>query len=64
LKAGPKDEFFAWLSATVGCLTRPEKCSVKVLCRAINRRGTGEGALSTRVVATRAEVDMKVIKDE
>jgi hypothetical protein len=44
-------------------LTRPEKYFEKVLRLAINKRGTNEGAL-TRVVATRAEIDMKLIKDE
>ncbi|KAI6689327.1 hypothetical protein NL676_026155 [Syzygium grande] len=63
LKTDPKDEFFAILRATVKCLTRPEKYFEKVLRLAINRRGTDEGAL-TRVVATRAEVDMKFISEE
>ncbi|CAK7347131.1 unnamed protein product [Dovyalis caffra] len=63
LKADPKDEFLALLRATVKCLTRPEKYFEKVLRLAVNKRGTDEGAL-TRVVATRAEVDMKAIKDE
>ncbi|KAJ6730364.1 ANNEXIN [Salix viminalis] len=63
LKADPKDEFLALLRATVKCLTRPEKYFEKVLRLAINNRGTDEGAL-TRVVTTRAEIDMKLIKDE
>lgn len=63
LKADPNDEFLALLRATVKCLTRPEKYFEKVLRLAINKRGTDEGAL-TRVVATRAEIDMKLIKDE
>ncbi|XP_030455304.1 annexin Gh1 [Syzygium oleosum] len=63
LKTDPKDEFLAILRATVKCLTRPEKYFEKVLRLAINRRGTDEGAL-TRVVATRAEVDMKFISEE
>uniref|UniRef100_A0A5B6YXY2 Annexin n=2 Tax=Davidia involucrata TaxID=16924 RepID=A0A5B6YXY2_DAVIN len=62
LKADPKDEFLAILRATVKCLTCPEKYFEKVLRLAINRQGTDEGAL-TRVVTTRAEVDMKIIKD-
>lgn len=44
------------------CLIYPEKYFEKVTRLAINRQGTDEGAL-TRVVATRAEVDMKIIKD-
>lgn len=63
LKTDPKDEFLAILRATVKCLTRPEKYFEKVLRLAINRQGTDEGAL-TRVVATRAEVDMKFISEE
>lgn len=45
------------------CLTRPEKYFEKVVRLAINKRGTDEGAL-TRVVTTRAETDMKIIKEE
>ncbi|XP_030545248.1 annexin Gh1-like [Rhodamnia argentea] len=63
LKTDPKDEFLAILRATVKCLTRPEKYFEKVLRLAINRQGTDEGAL-TRVVATRAEVNMKFISEE
>ncbi|KAI3460027.1 hypothetical protein Pfo_016690 [Paulownia fortunei] len=63
LKTDPKDEFLAILRATVKCLVYPEKYFEKVIRLAINRRGTDEGAL-TRVVATRAEVDLKIIKDE
>ncbi|KAK2984651.1 hypothetical protein RJ640_006634 [Escallonia rubra] len=63
LKTDPKDEFLAVLRATVKCLTYPEKYFEKVLRLAINKLGTDEGAL-TRVVATRAEVDMKAIKGE
>ncbi|KAK4381157.1 Annexin D2 [Sesamum angolense] len=62
LKADPKDEFLALLRATIKCLVCPEKYFAKVLRLSINKLGTEEGAL-TRVVATRAEVDMKVIKD-
>uniref|UniRef100_A0A2P2NJ99 Annexin n=1 Tax=Rhizophora mucronata TaxID=61149 RepID=A0A2P2NJ99_RHIMU len=63
LKTDPKDEYLALLRATVKCLTCPEKYFEKVLRLAINKRGTDEGAL-TRVVATRAEVDLKIIADE
>ncbi|KAL0352423.1 UNVERIFIED_CONTAM: Annexin D1 [Sesamum calycinum] len=62
LKADLKDEFLALLRATIKCLVCPEKYFAKVLRLSINKLGTEEGAL-TRVVATRAEVDMKVIKD-
>ncbi|XP_031288235.1 annexin D1-like [Pistacia vera] len=63
LKTDPKDEYLALLRATVKCLIRPERYFEKVLRLAINRQGTDEGAL-TRVVTTRAEIDMKVIKEE
>ncbi|KAL7176004.1 hypothetical protein ACSBR2_029558 [Camellia fascicularis] len=63
LEADPNNEFLSILRATVKCLTWPEKYFEKVLQLAINKRGTDEGAL-TRVVATRAEVDMKIIKEE
>jgi len=63
LKADPKDEFLSLLRATVKCLISPEKYFEKVVRLAINKRGTDEGAL-TRVVATRAEVDLKIIADE
>ncbi|KAL3735147.1 hypothetical protein ACJRO7_024309 [Eucalyptus globulus] len=61
LKTDPKDEFLR--APTVKCLTRPERYFEKVLRLAINKRGTDEGAL-TRVVALRAEVDMKFISEE
>ncbi|KAK7275763.1 hypothetical protein RIF29_16885 [Crotalaria pallida] len=63
LEADPKDEFLAILRATVESLVRPEEYFVKVLRSAINKTGTDEGAL-TRVVATRAEVDLKIIAEE
>lgn len=62
LKEDPKDEFLTLLRAAVKCLVYPEKYFEKVLRLAINKLGTDEGAL-TRVVATRAEVDMKAIKE-
>lgn len=62
LKADPKDEFLTILRATVKCLIFPEKYFSKVLRLGINKLGTDEGAV-TRVVATRAEVDMKSIKE-
>ncbi|KAK6938162.1 Annexin repeat [Dillenia turbinata] len=63
LKDDPEDEFLALLRATVKCLTRPQLYFEKVVRLAINKLGTDEGAL-TRVVTTRAEIDLKVIKDE
>lgn len=63
LKADPKDDYLKLLRATIKCLTCPEKYFEKVLRLAINRLGTDEGAL-TRVVTTRAEVDLQRIKEE
>ncbi|XP_057487389.1 annexin Gh1-like [Actinidia eriantha] len=62
LKTDPKDEYLILLRATIKCLTCPEKYFEKVLRLAINKLGTDEWAL-TRVVATRAEVDMQRIKE-
>ncbi|XP_076903568.1 annexin Gh1-like [Bidens hawaiensis] len=63
LKADPNDEFLKILRATIKSLTDPAKYFEKVLRLAINKQGTDEDAL-TRVVTTRAEFDMKMIKDE
>ena len=63
LKTDPEDEYLKLLRATIKCLTCPEKNFEKVLRLAINKLGTDEWAL-TRVVTTRAEVDMQRIKEE
>ncbi|KAL8226349.1 hypothetical protein R6Q57_016181 [Mikania cordata] len=63
LKADPNDEFLRMLRATIKSLTNPAKYFEKVLRLAINKQGTYEDAL-TRVVATRAEYGMKIIKEE
>ena len=63
MKADPNDEFLKLLRATIKSLTYPTKYYEKVLRLAINRQGTDENAL-TRVVATRAEFDMKSIIEE
>ncbi|KAL4334965.1 hypothetical protein GQ457_07G004460 [Hibiscus cannabinus] len=57
------DEFLKLLRAAIQCLTAPEKYFAKVLREAIVGLGTDEWAL-TRVVTTRAEVDMVRIKEE
>lgn len=62
LKADPKDEFLSTLRAIIKCFISPEKYFEKTIRLAINKVGTDEGAL-TRVIATRAEVDLKLIKD-
>ncbi|KVG94664.1 Annexin, partial [Cynara cardunculus var. scolymus] len=63
LKADPKDEYLKLLRSTIKCLTVPEKYYEKVLRLAINKLGTDEWAL-TRVITTRAEVDLKRIAEE
>ncbi|XP_010519602.1 PREDICTED: annexin D2 isoform X2 [Tarenaya hassleriana] len=63
LKEDPKNEYLKLLRAAIKCLTYPEKHFEKLLRLAINKMGTDEWAL-TRVVITRAEVDMDRIKEE
>ncbi|KAL5562899.1 hypothetical protein UlMin_032646, partial [Ulmus minor] len=63
LKADPNDDYLAFLRATIKCLTYPEKYFEKVVRLAIKGLGTDEEAL-TRVMVTRAEVDMKRIIEE
>lgn len=63
MKTDPKDEYLKLLRDIVKCLTVPEKYFEKVLRQAINKIGTDEWGL-TRVVASRAEVDMQRIKEE
>ncbi|KAH0996189.1 hypothetical protein GBA52_020053 [Prunus armeniaca] len=63
LKADKDDEFLQLLRQTITSLTASEKNFEKVLCLAIKKLGTDEGAL-TRVVTTRAEVDLHSIKQE
>ncbi|ESW31646.1 hypothetical protein PHAVU_002G255700 [Phaseolus vulgaris] len=63
LKTDPKDAYLKLLRAAIKCLTFPEKYFAKVLRLAINKLGTDECAL-TRVVATRAEVDLQRVGEE
>ncbi|PON63846.1 Annexin [Parasponia andersonii] len=63
LKTDPKDDFLALLRTTIKCLTSPEKYFEKVIRFSIKGLGTDEEAL-TRVVVTRAEVDMKCVIEE
>uniref|UniRef100_A0A7N0VCT2 Annexin n=1 Tax=Kalanchoe fedtschenkoi TaxID=63787 RepID=A0A7N0VCT2_KALFE len=63
LGADDKDEYLSLLRGAINCLTYPERYFAEVLRLAIKGQGTDEHAL-TRVVATRAEVDMKTIKEE
>ncbi|PON32305.1 Annexin [Parasponia andersonii] len=63
LKADQNDEFLKLLRSVIKGLTVPEKHFEKVLRQAINKLGTDEWAL-TRVITTRAEVDLHRIKEE
>ncbi|KAK3020974.1 hypothetical protein RJ639_046961 [Escallonia herrerae] len=63
LKTDPTNEYLTFLRRIIKCLTCPEKYFEKVLRYAIKGLGTDERAL-TRVVTTRAEVDMERIKEE
>lgn len=63
LKNDAKDEYLKFLRATIKCLSYPQKYFEKAIRLAILGIGTDEEVL-TRVVVTRAEVDMKRIKEE
>ncbi|OMP04073.1 Annexin [Corchorus olitorius] len=56
------DEFLVTLRTAVRCLNDPKKYFEKVLRNSINRVGTDEDAL-TRVIVSRAEKDLKEIKE-
>ncbi|XP_074565196.1 annexin Gh1-like [Curcuma longa] len=62
LKSDPKDEFLSALRAIVRCITCPERYFEKAMRLAMNRIGTDEEAL-TRIITTRTEVDMRLIKE-
>lgn len=62
MKSDPKDEYLAALRAVIRCICCPEKYFEKVIRMAIAGLGTDENAL-TRVITTRAEVDLKVVKE-
>ncbi|MQM22878.1 hypothetical protein Taro_055937 [Colocasia esculenta] len=61
-KSDPEGEYALALRAIICCLTSPDKYFEEVLRLAINKMGTDEEAV-TRVIATRAEVDMQKIKE-
>ncbi|KAK9282773.1 hypothetical protein L1049_010994 [Liquidambar formosana] len=62
LLGDPADELSSALRMAIRCITDSEKYYEKVLRNAINKAGTDEDALS-RVVITRAEKDLKEIKE-
>nr|AFK33579.1 unknown [Lotus japonicus] len=63
LETDSDDEYLNLLRATIKSLTYPEKYFEELLRLAINKTGTDEWAL-TRVVTTRAEVDLQKIAEE
>ncbi|KAI3415016.1 Annexin [Psidium guajava] len=63
LLAEQPDDFTVALRTAIRCLNDPKKYFEKVLRNAIKRVGTDEDAL-TRVIVTRAEKDLKEIKEE
>jgi annexin D len=62
LKADPKDEFLATLRAIIRCFTCPDRYFEKVIRLALGGVGTDENSL-TRVITTRAEVDLKLVME-
>lgn len=62
LKSDPKDHFLSALRAIIKCITSPEKYFEKAIRLSIDRIGTDEEAV-TRVITTRAEFDLKLIKE-
>ncbi|KAK4716913.1 hypothetical protein R3W88_015251 [Solanum pinnatisectum] len=63
MRANPKDQYLTLLRSAIKCLMEPEKYFEKVLRLAMKGFGTDEESL-TRVVATRAEVEMELIKEK
>jgi annexin A7/11 len=57
------NEFLSALVAITSCISNPAMYFEQVLRTAMKRRGTDEDAL-TRIISTRAEVDMEVIKEQ
>ncbi|KAL3537726.1 hypothetical protein ACH5RR_001092 [Cinchona calisaya] len=62
LKDDPANEYLAALLTAIRCINDPRKYYEKVLRNALNKSGTDEDAL-TRVIVTRAEKDLKDIKE-
>eukprot|EP00252_Welwitschia_mirabilis_P023335 TRINITY_DN656_c0_g1_i1.p1 TRINITY_DN656_c0_g1~~TRINITY_DN656_c0_g1_i1.p1 ORF type:complete len:315 (+),score=55.67 TRINITY_DN656_c0_g1_i1:240-1184(+) len=63
LEEGGQKDFRSTMRAVVKCISCPEMYFVETLRLALDKLGTDEEAL-LRVVVTRAEVDMQIIKDE
>ncbi|KAH7536646.1 hypothetical protein FEM48_Zijuj03G0006600 [Ziziphus jujuba var. spinosa] len=58
----PPNDFQKALHTTVRCLTDPHKYFAKILRDGVKKLGTDEDSV-TRVIVTRAEKDLKVIKE-
>lgn len=63
LKNGKPEDFLESLRIVIKCICFPERYFAKVLRLAIDKLGTDEEALM-RVVVTRAETDLSIIKEE
>ncbi|XP_021771860.1 annexin D8-like [Chenopodium quinoa] len=62
LRGAPEQEFFQTVRVAVKCIKNPQKYFAKILRNAIVGLGTDEDVL-TRVIVTRAEIDLKEIKE-
>ncbi|XP_012569807.3 annexin D8-like [Cicer arietinum] len=62
LSGSPIDEYNGALRTTIRCINNTQRYLAKVLCHALNDLVNEEDALS-RVIITRAEKDLKEIKD-
>ncbi|CAH9091880.1 unnamed protein product [Cuscuta europaea] len=62
LKEDSANKYQTALRATIRCITDPQKYYEKVIRHALAKSGTDEDAL-TRVIVTRAEKDLREIKE-
>ncbi|KMT14582.1 hypothetical protein BVRB_4g073520 [Beta vulgaris subsp. vulgaris] len=62
LRGTPEHEFFETIRVAIKCISYPQKYFAKILRKAIIGLGTDEDVL-TRVIVTRAEIDLKDIKE-
>ncbi|KAL2925592.1 Annexin-like protein RJ4 [Bienertia sinuspersici] len=62
LRGSSENEFFQTIRVAIKCTIYPQKYFAKMLRNAIIGLGTDEDVL-TRVIVTRAEIDLKEIKD-
>lgn len=62
LPSDPENQYAIALGAAIQCIKSPHEYFEKLLRNVISKRGTDEDTI-TRVIVTRAEKDLKVIKD-